>query len=454
LHILYTNPMILSMSINNQESEGPKDPGKRLTLKRIGKAAAAFGIAYIASKIPGALVNSGTNTAQASQADIPTANQNQSNQLIQSDISQTAPAIKEITKIDPPPQNEPKEEIDHGFNRLNEILALPLTSEIRLQKEAEYVEWAESLEQIDNGFLGVFDTNLRGKLLDKRFSLREKGHPNLPQLTGENRVWAENNRFHPESFAVCIDSYNEAKEILHRKFEKLRGEQFYEIFRPDLAALSKQEDSGFSKVDLVDLQTRENSVDELLMNPGGMLYLINRETGMGLSPRGLRYLFVHIGNEPAKNALLRTYPESREPGKAKGLITALENICQKLSAGGPLKYRADNVPGSSLSGDIGSYQALTETFQRENKFSETFFNRSFNPFGLEAVVLAYLFLAHGWAWKTPAGKQQYQIGYLKDSIDGKDRSTFRKDALIKWNETLAKETLEWAEKYYKEVILK
>jgi len=41
--------MILSMSINNQESEGPKDPGKRLTLKRIGKAAAAFGIAYRAS---------------------------------------------------------------------------------------------------------------------------------------------------------------------------------------------------------------------------------------------------------------------------------------------------------------------------------------------------------------------------------------------------------------------
>lgn len=348
------------------------------------------------------------------------------------------------------------EKPDPGFDRVNAMVTKRLGSPERLDMEREYVQWAQTLEQIDNGFLGVFDTKLRGKLLDKRFAIREKGDARLRKLSKEEDDWAQNNHFHPESLAICIDSYNEAKDILKSKFrEPGGGENFYNLFRPDLVTMAKTKKSEFTLSDLVDMQTRENSIDEMLINPGGMLYLIGRETGTSLPPNNQIYLFVNIGENPAKDMLARAYPEGSDPDdpdKAKRLIGALEKICQDLSKKGPLKYSADNVPGSKISGDIGSYQALPETFLRENEFFGKYFGRTWNPFGLEATVLAYLFLAHGWAWKTAEGEQKYQIGYLKNSIEGKNRKQFRQEALIKWNGNLAEDTLTWANKYYDEVI--
>lgn len=394
--------------------------------------------------------NEGTGSAEAEKNKAQQVQQAQKDN--QAPAQQNNPSQAGQENQSTPKQPDLKKEPDPGFDRLNEILALPLSSKIRLSKEGEYVEWTQTLEQIDNGFLGVFNVNLRGKLLDKRFALREKGHPRLLSLSKDDRDWAIKNGFHPESLAICIDSYNEAKKILQDKFTDLGGQQFYEIFRPDLVTLAHSKKSEFTLNDLANMQGRKDSADEMLINPGGLLYLIHRETGMNLAPSGLRYLFVNLGENPAVKMLARAYPEDKEPEKARGLIAALKKICQKLSRKGPLNYEADNVPGSELSGDIGSYQALPETFLREDEFSEKVFGKAWNPYGLEAVTLAYLFLAHGWAWKTPDGKQHYQIGYLKNSINGKNRKPFRMDALIKWNSTLAEETLKWAEKYYDEVV--
>ena len=431
MHILYINLIFLSMSEN--KAEGPQNPSRRLLLGTVVAFAAASAAAAVKNNILQPIREGLSNNPDTTPT--PT--------------STLTPTTQPTETPTPQPT---KEKPDLGFNRLKEILALLLASKERLQKEKEYVGWAQTLEQIDNGFLGVFDVNLRGKLLDKRFAIREKGDPRLHLLSPDDRDWALKNGYHPESMAICIDSYNEAKDILKSKFrEPGGGENFYSLFRPDLVTMANTGHQKFTKSDLTDIQTRENSLDEMLINPGGMLYLINRETGMNLPPSNLRYLFVNLGKNPADKMLARAYPENKEPGKAKRLISALEKICQKLSQKG-LIYNADNVPGSELSGDIGSYQALPETFLRENEFFEQNFGKTWNPFGLEATVLAYLFLAHGWAWKTSKGEQKYQIGYLKNSIDGKIRKQFRLEALIKWNGNLAEDALTWANKYYDEVI--
>lgn len=442
------------MSINNQDFEGVRgrpaktgkiarnsardeeveDPAKRRTLKIIQAALVGTGALYVASKIPQPI--KALSTTQVT----PTAD------LQQTDQTTEVPVDQPIVKENP----------DSGFNRINEMVTFPLGSTKRLLQENEYVDWAQTLEQIDNGFLGVFDVKLRGKLLDKRFALREKGDPNLRKLSDDDRKWALDNGFHPDSLAICIDSYNEALGILKSKFRELGGKKFYQVFRPDLVHQAKV--GKFSQRELDQMMADENSVETLLMNPGGMLYLASRETGMNLAPGGLGYNFVNLGSSSAAEMLTKFYKDRGEPETAVKLISDLEDICKILSENGPINYVSSFLAGSDLSGDIGSNQFRPDTLKAEINFFKENFGILFNPYSLKAPTLAFLFLARGLTIKNNKGEViDYRYGYLKDSKyeadpEKKNRKEFRRKALIKWNETLQEKILQWANKYYDEVI--
>ncbi len=181
-------------------------------------------------------------------------------------------------------QNPKKESLTLGDVKfLNEILALPISSDERKQKEIEYFNKARNLKQIDLGlaFISYFRTKigidgkrefnhnweLKAQLLNRRYDLRQAGHSELKTLPQDLVLWAEQNKIHPEILALSHQALSEMESFIWEKYFKLP-----EGFRPDLVDAVKE---GYLSADFL----KKLKASDLMLTAGGLAKLIVEETG-------------------------------------------------------------------------------------------------------------------------------------------------------------------------------
>lgn len=357
-----------------------------------------------------------------------------------------------------------KPEINPETVALNHILSLPLGSSERRTNEETFVNRASTLEQVDRGFFAVADWQLRIKLLEKRWTIRETGHPFLQKLTPEEEGWAKKHKIHPEFLAICTDSYFKAREMLTQKMHSLGRKDFLKFYRPDLVAMVEPNKFPQEILDRV-------TADDLLPNPGIMVGVIIQETGAA-KPNSIEPVFggVNIGSGPAIK-LLRNGANPKELEDAKeGLVNLFSDLNQLTKEGGPiqgLRYIVETVPGAPQTGesrisggDVGFVQFRPNTAWWLHQFLKKEFKLHLHPSSLDAVTAAYLFLGMGLAWNDKAGKLQIRYGYINSASRKIDEiphqegllGRIEKRAIEKWNEDLATKSLGWGRLYKAEIV--
>lgn len=353
-----------------------------------------------------------------------------------------------------------KKETNPETIALNYILSLPLGSEERRANEQTYVKRATTLDQIDHGFFAIAGLSERIDLFEKRWKLREAGHPNLRKLTPEEETWATKHNIHPEFLAVCTDSYFKAREMLSQKMQTMGKEAFLMFYRPDLVFSKKLPQAMLDRL----------TVDDILPNPGTMVGIILHETGMGKGDNPLVFGGVNIGNAPSIK-LLRNDKDAAELKSAReGLINLYDDLNKISKDSGPipgLTYVVNQVPGavrtvgSPISGgDIGAAQFRPNTAWLEHQFLRDKFNFPLHPMSLDAITAAFLVLGRGLAWMDKQGQLEYRFGYINsasksiDEIPHKEGSLgeIEERSLEKWNGILASGNLDWGRLYQHEII--
>lgn len=280
-----------------------------------------------------------------------------------------------------PPAEE--KEILADNDLLNQILDLEPYSPERIGKEAEYFVRAKSLEQIDKGFWALNSRDLRGALLHKRFQLRERGI--LPMIiTAEETRWAKSQGIHPETLAICKDTFIKAKKVLEK------------------------------------LYPNDPDIELRIINPGGLAKLMTEETGRALGGSDISYAFNYVGEQAAEKHINPiAFPKDK---------TALATLCEKLSANTGLKFKPEKVAGSyrgsALSGGAIGAQFMPSTaleiYEDMEKVGE-----KFNPFDPKSAVIgAWVYLA----------KRGYKRGYpedIKQAVKGWNADEGEIDKVIK-----------------------
>ena len=394
------------------------------------------------------------------------------------------------------------------YKLLNEILAQPIDypepkpdKEFKLSKrqtkEKEYIDRClapdsdpkKKLERIDRGFMVIGDYKLRIQLLKERFKLRQEGNSGLRKITEEEITWAKSRikedfseGIHPEVLAICTDAYFQTRELLF-KLKAEKGDKFLRFMRPDLYLLKEKGDLTPE----LEAKLDNLSVDDILMNPGGMAELVCQETDPKIPPdkdnsgkiikKYQRKGFAHIGHVAAKpqlktNVEKETEKQAAERVKQEASLTEIIGIISKDTKiqTGPgeyimLQYNEHRVPGSIAGeGDIRAgalgLQFMPATALSEYNFNKENFNIGFNPFGLEAVVGAYIMLSRGMiSVDQDTGKKAYlRFGYLKGEYPRKGQEdlgkSLRHDAIERWNphDFEIKQVLKAADDYYDKVI--
>lgn len=411
--------------INEEEADENKveDPSKRAFLKK-GLAAVGFTLMGIGT-IQGAL---GIKKLYDQQQ------QTENDQLDSPDSANSA-------------DEQPKSvEDEHGFSRCNKILKTPLFPDTenrreyeksdRYQKEKGYVEWAKTLEQIDNGLSVVVDCDLRAQLINKRYALRKEGLYGLRKLTQAEQTWCLTHNVHPEGLAMCTDAYFEARKILVNLWEKMGGKNFLSQYRPDLPENIRQA-----------LAQSSDNIDDLLINPGGLLGIALNETVMmvnGINGIGkVQCPFINIGTQPAIEMIKQNYPK-----EADKRISDLRKLCTILKQEGQLEYITENMSASKTA-DIFLQYSIDTAIELANT-QDVDFNFKFTPaHPQKALVGAILHLFRGQVRKNENGQMEIErYGYKK----GDQWKKFREGSLAKWNPTLVNSNLFWAEDYSDEII--
>lgn len=395
-----------------------------------------------------------------------------------------APKIPDVVQelLDPPSPQKPKitqtpvtpdvvktPEFD-PIEPLNNILNLPLSTEIdtrRFQAEVEYVKKVKNitdyklrLQAIDLGFQAIVDWQLRIDLLDLRQQIREscpETETKLRRLTKKERDWADKHRIHHEPLAICTDQYFEALKILEDKVVELElknpgqgKRKFLEMYRQDLLEEEVKVVEGV-KVGRISQETVNNiKLRDLLPKPGTMVGIIFHESGSSRpTNRNVIYPFAYIGDKSAPSRL------------PKGTEESYYRFINKLSTDGKLKYPADKV-AAGVTGDLGATQFRPDSLDNHYDFLKDQFNIILNPFGLDARE-AYLFLGRGAAWTdNNNGERKVQYGYIIGDVsqepvikNGKVITLgdqLRNWAFDKWNPSLAEKNLQWALDYYQDIV--
>lgn len=270
------------------------------------------------------------------------------------------------------------------IERLNQILALPLNTDERLEKEGTYATWASDLEAIDKGLWVLSRPEQRARLIYKRATLREKGHPTLTRLSDAQRAWAQKNGIHPETLASCIDAFDPAKEAI----EKLK-----KVLRPNLPASTPSED--------------------LMINPGGMAMLMVTESGFKLDPypgnNDLWRGFVSIGQRPAVLEI--------NPDKFPNAVPALRKLAENLRKDTGLNFDPENIQGSirgdpqvnDSGGAIGLQFMPNNALKLYNMLASV--GIKFNPFDItSSLVGGWVFLAEQVSFPDGSLRYGYQRG--------------------------------------------
>ncbi|MCL4366412.1 hypothetical protein M1437_04255 [Patescibacteria group bacterium] len=367
----------------------------------------------------------------------------------------------------------------------------------RQLKEKEYVERClqdsdpkRKLERIDRGLMVIGDYRQRIRLIEERWKLRQEGQTGLRMLTDEEITWAANQNndgttlgIHPEVLAICTDAYFQARELL-LQLQTEKGDKFLRYLRPDLYLMKEKGELP------AELEARLDNltIDEVLMNPGGMAELVCRETdpqipkfkdANGAVTKYYRYGIAHIGHVAAKPQLKTHATEETDENKKERELqeSSLTKLIGKISEDtkiqiGPneftmINYNEDRVIGSEAQeGDIRAgalgFQFMPFTALAEYDFNKQSFGKGINPFGLEAIVGAYIMLTRGTiSVEQSTGYKAYQkFGYLRGTYTRQGKPelgrSLREDAIDKWNshQYEINKVLETADNYYEKIIKK
>lgn len=333
---------------------------------------------------------------------------------------------------------------DHEL--LNRALSLPLADQERKKAELIYFERAKTVEQINKGlwvinyFGGLSDNHreLRAKLLNKRFDLRQNGSiKEAPKIPQEMINWAIEQKIHPEVLALCLENEEWGMNIIQKLINKsVKETGSIGQFRPDFVdpARSKDLPPDLRKA----IQENKVAADTLMINAAGMAKLICTETGLefpmvvGKDEKGndirkiVSYGFTNTGDKKV----------TEQVGGNQAALNALSELFQKLQKDTGLNFSAANIPGSSMGegdaagGAIGP-QFMPGTALEMYKLFENV-GEKFNPFDPAcAIVAAWVFLARSQHLSNRPGKD-YREGYIK----GRAPITleYREYALGKWNQ--------------------
>lgn len=325
------------------------------------------------------------------------------------------------------------------------------------------------------------DDRKRIELLKTRWELREKygEEIGLRKLTEEEKSWCkkqtgggENDGIYPEVLAICTDAYFEAREKL-LKLQKKKGERFLRYLRPDLYLYRDRGEVSEAQLQVI-------TIDDLLMNPGGMAELVCTESDSkipahrdqnGQIVKYPRYALSNIGSVAAKPQLKTNKAvESEKNVKDRveqetsltELISLISQDTQKQAGQDEpiiLKYNEHRVPGSQAGeGDVRGgalgVQFMPATALTEYKFHQENFDAGFNPFGLDAVVGIYVVIARGVIQVNQKTGERYgpRNGYLRGNGEfGRD---LRYYAIDKWNQQpdQTRQILRTAESYYDHIM--
>lgn len=202
------------------------------------------------------------------------------------------------------------------------------SGKIRLDRttaELVYADKARTLEEIDLGICVCFNENAVLQLLEKRSALRQKGHPDLPSLSGADAAFAEKYIHHPERFAMCVDAVREMKAELPKLWEEIRVKR-----SDELPASPTAED-----------------IDRITINPAYLYQLMIEETS-GLTFRG---------SAPA----IQQYR-----GEYVGSEQILTEYIQKIREATGIEYDVNDIPGSQAGTGDASGGAIGIQFMPGN----------------------------------------------------------------------------------------
>ena len=294
------------------------------------------------------------------------------------------------------------------------ILALDPLSDARGKKEQMYAKKAQTLDDIDRGFWVIANVSARQVLLDKRWNLRENGQDSrLSPLDSKQKEWAQKHGMQPEVLATSLDAYRIARPLI----QSLR----YQL-RPGLALEEKE--NGVSV-----------SVDDFMINPGGMAMLAQYET----------HGFTQIGTARA----VTQYNKGGNPNREKELVQYAKKLSEITGHYfDPKKMVGSKRSGSGEGGAIGGLQIEPENLNElATLLAKTGY--AYNAVDLtSSMVGAYVFLAmEKWFWKDENGAIGADVSNRDSNDPTIDRDRIAKRfgyrrgdsqviayALAKWND--------------------
>lgn len=389
---------------------GVKDPSRRDFLRGTGVILAAGGTGYLAHRFLGWAFDlfSPKGTQKTVTPSQPT--------------SVSAPTATPEKPVNP--------EALSDIPLLDWILSMPPNDEKRKEAEMIYANRAKTLEQVDRGLWALASPDQRGKLLGRRFDLRQnstdpKVREKLTKLDPELIAWAKKEGVPREVLGICFDTYKIAERVIQKLvdksvkdfrpdlFEEDRFSDLPEDIRADIQAI--KENPGQNSKETI----KSIKAGRLMMNIGGMAMLMNYETGG----------FANIGNGAALEEVnLEVFSQAE---------SQMEEITQRISKITGLKFVAKNIPGSMWTpgnksgGAIGPQFMPGAALEMMNLFEGV--GETLNIFHPSwAVIASWVFLARSqWVGTDKKGRNLYREGYLVGTED--IAALLREYTVGKWN---------------------
>jgi hypothetical protein len=251
---------------------------------------------------------------------------------------------------------------------LEDVLQAPLNTPERTALEEELLTNVSKEAEIDQAFWIVTNRNLRAQLLRKRAEIN-KDDP-LPRSHIE---WALGQGIHPEVLRICEQAYPIAEGLISQMLPDLRPDR--DLLPDDLPA------------------------SMLMLSEGGLAKLICTESGLLLpfGDQGPRvwHGYSNIGSEPALDQINHNiFPTGSE---------ALGLLCEVTSQDTGLKFKPENIPGSSpkgydaSGGAVSGIQMMPDNYWEMYQFvkDKTGYKINFmDP--ISSTTAAWIFLARRW----------------------------------------------------------
>lgn len=301
---------------------------------------------------------------------------------------------------------------------LNQILAQEAGSDQRFIEEKKYLDFLDNLHNldranIDRGLSVIGKSEYRKHLLDMRSYVRQLEYKQNKRkdIVLENkklRDWADQLNIDHEVLGMCFDTYSKAAKVIHnlQQYLKQNGESFVfegRKYSLDLAA----------------------SPYELMINPGGMAYLLYLETSN----------LQNIGSHPAADEINKSFTQA---------LDDLPKLEAKMREYSHLNYGQNpkDLPGSSIGdpkinvsgGAIGDQFMPNQAYALQQLLEKVGFQ--FNPMDPEsALVGAWVYLSLRKAWLDFNGNEiNDQVKHIMPLAGYRlNRPQDQEDAIKSWN---------------------